>query len=291
MLEGGSGEKWHHLLIQAETKFPMTHESYAKLLPKATHGIPICYGNSPEDGYEFHIPLGATWDHRRSVEWCHKQMETNPYDYSAQYDQLPSISGGGVFKDTWIKYYDNLPDDIKYVRIYADTAHKTKEWNDFSVFEAWAYSPSSGIYLIDLIRGKWEAPELLKEFEKFYKKHKKVRNNPNGGKWRLQSAKIEDKASGIGLIQTAKRNASMTIIPIKRDKDKYTRAMNCAPEVEAEKVHVPRNAHFTKVFVEEVTSFSSNDSHAFDDQVDPMLDAIEDMLVNGSTRDYSKLKE
>lgn len=290
MLEGGSGEKWHHLLIQAETKFPMTPEAYAKLLPKSTHGIPVCYGNSIEDGYEFFIPKGATWERRRSVEWCHKQMETNPYEYSAQYDQLPSIAGGGVFKEDWMTYYETLPDDISFMRIYADTAHKTNEWNDYSVFEAWAYSPTSGIYLVDLVRGKWEAPELKTQFEDFYKKHKKTRRTMLGT-WRLQSAKIEDKASGIGLIQTAKRKAKMTIIPIQREKDKYTRAMNCAPEVQAGKVHIPTGAHFTKVFVEEVTAFSSNDTHAHDDQCDPMFDAIEDMLIDGQSRDFSKLNE
>ena len=39
---------------------------------------------------------------------------------------------------------------------------KTKERNDYSVFEEWGLGADGLIYLIDMVRGKWEAPELQK---------------------------------------------------------------------------------------------------------------------------------
>jgi predicted phage terminase large subunit-like protein len=45
---------------------------------------------------------------------------------------------------------------------------------------------------------------------------------------------------------------------------------------------VPEDAPFTNDFIAENEAFTVDDSHDFDDQVDPMLDAVEDMLSSGN---------
>ena len=44
--------------------------------------------------------------------------------------------GGGIFKDEWWQYYDAAP-TFKWRTVYADTAMKTNEQNDYSVFQCW----------------------------------------------------------------------------------------------------------------------------------------------------------
>ena len=283
MLRGGSGEKWHHLLIKADTTGPVTMSNYD--FDKHPFGIPVCYGNSPEDGFKHYIPIGPTWPFRKDRQALDSWKASSPYDYSAQADQSPTVAGGTIFKEEYVHYYDELPDDIKYVRIYGDTAQKTEEQHDFSCFQAWAYSPTRGIFLIDMIHGKWEAPELKKVFVDFYRRNKKTVMTRKSS-YRLQSAKIEDKASGTGLIQEAQRDANMNIIPIPRVRDKVSRALDTTPSMEAGKVHLPLHAPYTKIVVGELLAFTDNDTHENDDTVDPLMDAVKDNLID-TGRDWS----
>jgi len=50
--------------------------------------------------------------------------------------------------------------------------------------------------------------------------------------------------------------------------------------MESHMVYLPEDSPFTHDFVKECEAFTADDSHAFDDQIDPMLDAIQDMLSN-----------
>ena len=92
------------------------------------------------------------WPFKHNLDQLRVLEEGDPYTYSSQMQQNPSPLGGGMFKDRYWKYYDVLPPDIYIMRIYADTAQKTKERNDFSVFQCWAKSASKGIFLIDQCR-------------------------------------------------------------------------------------------------------------------------------------------
>ena len=95
--------------------------------------------------------------------------------------------------------------------------------------------------------------------------------------------KIEDKASGTGLIQGLKLKAQIPVAGIQRTKDKYTRLLDIVGYIESGQVSLPQDAPFVSDFVSECESFSADDTHAHDDQVDPMIDAINDMLASSNT--------
>lgn len=189
------------------------------------------------------------------------------YFWSAMYQQSPVAMGGNMFKSDWWQYYEVAP-TFKYRAIFADTAQKTKEQNDFTVFQCWGYAEGKA-YLIDQLRGKWEAPELLVMARAFWNKHKAA----SGGV--LRSFNIEDKSSGTGLIQTLKKGGNgqpaIPVRAIERDKDKITRAMDALPSVEAGLVYLPREAPFLSDFLIEASAFPNG---AHDDQLDPLMDAI-----------------
>jgi len=155
---------------------------------------------------------------------------------------------------------------------------KTKEQNDYSVFQCWGESFEGQAVMLDQIRGKWEAPELLIQARAFWNKHK-AGNNGN-----LRAFKVEDKASGTGLIQTLKREG-MPIVGIQRSVDKITRAMDAAPMMQSGNVSLPQNAPWLADYLSEFSAFP-NGSH--DDQVDPTMDAIQDILTK-RTIDYRNL--
>jgi len=235
LLSGGNGEKWEHLNIPAET----------------------------EDGSSF-------WEDQFPWEDLKRKEAANRYVYAGQYMQNPAPVGGGIFKDEWWQYYEMLP-KIVYRIITVDTAQKTKEHNDHSVFQCWGRAESGDAYLIDMVRGKWEAPELMANARAFWEKHF---TTPGMGP--LRSMNIEDKVSGTGLIQTLQREG-ITIKAIQRNTDKITRALDVAPAIESGRVYLPKSAPFLSDFLREHSQFPNA---AHDDCVDPAIDAVYNLVVS-----------
>lgn len=192
--------------------------------------------------------------------------------FSSQYQQAPVAIGGNIIKGQW--FPRQAPPKIIYRKIYADTAQKTAERNDYSVFECWGYGEDKKIHLLDLLRGKWESPDLKRQAIDFWNKHQAV-----SGMGALRKMVVEDKSSGTGLIQDIKRSERIPIEGMERSKDKLTRVMDATPHIESGFVVLPDNAPFVSDFIVECEAFTADDTHAHDDQIDPMCDAIADMLA------------
>lgn len=208
----------------------------------------------------------ALFPEHKSLEFLLERKAIMPAsNFEALYQQNPFVKGGEMFRDEWWRYYKELP-KLRRKIIYADTAIKAKEQNDFSVFQFWGESTTGQLYLIDQLRGKWEAPELLVQARAFYQKH------------RPSAFKVEDKASGTQLIQTLSREG-IPIIGIPRNIDKVTRALGTSPMVESGNVYLPSDAPWLSDYLSEFGQFPNG---ANDDQVDPTMDAIEDLLCNKS---------
>lgn len=190
------------------------------------------------------------------------------YFWSAMYQQSPVAMGGNFFKADWWQYYKVAP-AIKWRGIYADTAQKTKQANDYSVFQLWGESVNGQAVLLDQIRGKWEAPELLTQARAFWNKHRMAG---------VRSFNIEDKVSGTGLIQTLKREG-VPVVAIQRNTDKITRAMDAAPFIQSGNVLLPEDAPWLSDYLAEFAQFPNGVN---DDQCDPTMDAVKEILQGGS---------
>lgn len=199
------------------------------------------------------------------------------YTFASQYMQEPIYLGGDLIKSEWFGRYDELP-KMQWRAIWADTAQKTKEHNDFSVFLVAGLGVDNNLYLIDLVRGKWEAPQLRAKAAQVIRDHKSQDIYGHNGVLRYLA--VEDKASGTGLIQDIQLENSFPVKAIQRDKDKLTRLYDVQSYIESGRVFLPKNAAWTGVFLQECEAFKSDMTHAHDDQVDPMIDAIVDMLLD-----------
>lgn len=256
LLKGGTGDYWHHLDL------PVLIEEGAEYPKEWTHGVPIPHN----------LPAGPLWSEKHTVEQI-EVLKADAYTYNSQYLQRPVTAEGALFSMEGFNEWVELP-KMQWYCIYADTAQKTGEKNDFSVIQLWGKALNkSGIYLVDQLRGKWEAPELEKNFLAFWRKYLAIGIRPRG-------AKIEDKASGTGLIQGLRRKG-VPVIGIPRNKDKYTRGLDAAPWIATGMVWLPARAPWINTLKAELQSFDGLGT-GHDDQVDPMMDAISDMLAGNS---------
>lgn len=219
--------------------------------------------------YHLRNPGEILFPERMPQEFVEKCKQRGSLVWNALYQQRPTAKGGGLIKSEWFGEYSVLP-PMQWRAVYGDTAQKTKEVNDFSVFEHWGLGTDGYIYLIDMIRGKWEADELQRRAVAFWEKCKTLKNGP------LRHMAIEDKSSGTGLIQSIRKKAICPIKAIQRDKDKYTRLMDVQGYIESGYIKLPSNAPFINDFLVEMEAINP-DFNTHDDQLDPMMDAIDEM--------------
>lgn len=199
--------------------------------------------------------------------------------FAAQYMQKPILLGGNIIKtEKFVRYV--TPPKIKWRKVYGDTAQKTKESNDFSVLACWGMGEDGKAYLLDLARGRWEAPELKRRTIDFWNKQKAADPDKFGF---LRKLAIEDKASGTGLIQQIKSEGQIPVEAVPREKDKLTRVMDIVSYIDAGMACVPQDAAYMHAFMEEHEGFTADDTHPFDDQVDTTADALIDILGRNNT--------
>ena len=223
----------------------------------------------------------SVWEDRITTAELERLRVQAPGVFAAQYQQTPIVAGGDVFKTEWWRFYDPNDAGHQYRRIYicADTAMKTGQQNDFTVLGVFGDAGQGRIHLLDMVRGKFEAPELEKVF---YNLYDKWRRNPSMGKPRCSAVYIEDKASGIGLIQAVKRRG-VPVIPMKPTRDKYTRALDAVPMIAAGNFYLPNGEGdpISAAVIAECEAFRQDMAHVHDDIVDVICYGIERATTGG----------
>ena len=205
------------------------------------------------------------------------ELQKNNYMFLSQYQQEPIIQGGQVFKRSYFRYYPvNKEYNYKRILIAADTAMKTKEYNDYSVFMAGGVTEENKLHVLDMLRGKWEAPELEKMAVAIWNRFKL---NPVTG-LTCNGFYIEDKSSGTGLIQGLTAKYGIPVIGVPASTDKLTRAENVLPYIESGQVYLPENENynFNVDILAECEAFSRDMSHKHDDICDTLGILIQEAL-------------
>lgn len=210
-------------------------------------------------------------------ELAQAKRDLGSYGYAGQYQQNPSPIEGGVIKLAWFRRFKFAPDPlagaVQYV-LSIDTAQKESELNDWTVCGAWAIE---GVrwHLVNVWRERVDSVDLLKMARAQFLK------------WRPVAVLVEDKGSGIGLIQQLKRGArvdeldpnekreavlSVPVVAIDPGtRDKTVRAMNAAPMIEAGHVWLPESAPWLHDFESELRNFPNV---AHDDQTDMLTQFV-----------------
>jgi predicted phage terminase large subunit-like protein len=218
------------------------------------------------------IPIGdGKFYHRRAGEALHPAFESletleklrrtlGSDVFAAQYQQCPVPPGGAMIKRHWLRYYDVLPKRTWNTRFILswDTAAKNGAQNDWSVCTAWMIVDGQ-FYLVDLIRGRYEYPELRRlalELAKRFDPHKIL---------------IEDASTGIALAQELRRAGHWSVDPVPIERDKIGRLYVQQAKFEAGLVLFPRRAPFLPELEAELLAFPRGKT---DDQVDSISQAL-----------------
>lgn len=182
----------------------------------------------------------------------------NARTWNALYQQRPTSDEGGIFKRAWWQRYASTG---PVIFIYVDTASKTGLHNDYSVASAWA--SEDGYYdVVDVLRGRWEYPDLKRELRAFQARHG------------MAPLVIEDTSAGQALIQDFRRpeghgddrRPALPVIAFKvGSQTKIARASIAAGLVEAGVVRLPANARWVDDWIDEHAAFPTG---AHDDMVD-----------------------
>ena len=276
VMTGNVPGEWHQISIPA-----LIDDDYIATLPKHIQSKIPRDIERDDKGRQSYWPLKESLQSLLQLEQGGQDKDgatVSRYTFSSQYQQNPKKLGGDLVKAEWFGRYRELP-PLKWRAIWADTAQKTKEHNDYSVFLCAGLGFDNRLYIIDVKRGKWESPELIKEAKAFIIKHKDA--NTKIGKLRYMA--IEDKASGTTLIQTISRQTTLPIKAIQRNTDKLTRTMDVVFYVENGCVVLPENAPWLLNYIEEMEGLTANMTHEHDDQWDPTIDAINDSLAKKPT--------
>lgn len=225
-----------------------------------------------ESDEEFRLEGEALHPERYDLERLTKiKKAVGSQAWNALYQQRPSSKGGDIIKGAWFKRYSVLP-RMKRIIITADTAQKTKQHNDYSVIIVAGLGNDGGLYIVDLIRGKWEAPELEQKLSDVWNKYRSMS---------VHKVYIEDKSSGTSLIQNIQRKQRIPVEGVQVDTDKYTRVLGVQGYIESGYIYLPNDAEWIEDFIKECEAFTATDSHKHDDQVDAMVMAITELMGGG----------
>lgn len=224
---------------------------------------------APED-CRYRIGDGAeAFYHRRAGEVLHFDREPLSYlntvrrnlgtlNFSAQYQQNPVPAEGQVIKRAWIQDYEMRPAAFERVIASWDTASTKAEHSDWSVGTVWG-AIGQQFYLLDVIRGRWEAPELRKKILAVARGHE------------VDATLIENTELGRALSQDLRRSHELYPLLQQSRLDKTARLMAQAARFEAGQVFLPCSAAWLGDYLSELLAFPIGH---YDDQVDATSQAL-----------------
>lgn len=262
-------------MISIATRWHL-EDPIGKLIEAEPKAKVLCY-QAIADHDEPHRKAGeALFPELKSLEFLKKRKSIlAPESWLSLYQQQPVAIGGNLIKSASFKRYSVLP-TLKYLRVFVDAASKTKTMNDYTVFGLYGMGENGGLYVIDILRGKWDFTPMKQRAKDFWAKARSI--STGGHRVTVRDMAVEDKSAGIQLIQDLKREELIPITEIQRNTDKYTRYLDVGGYISSGYVYLPENAPWVNDFITECESFTGlGDTH--DDQVDTLLDAIKYMLA------------
>lgn len=302
MLAGGMGVPFHHVAIPA-----MIDEKYIQSLDESWRSLCWETVKDTDSVVVGGIRYWSYWPQMEDVNDLLQLWEKDRYTFLSQYQQNPMALTGGIIDTSWFRTYTTLP-KLTHRAVYVDTnSGKVEDWLDYTVFTLAGMGVDGNLYIIDVVRGRWDPEDLLKKAEEVWEKWRlsgSMRVMP------LRHMAIEEKQAGQGLITTLKKRSQtpgQLAIPVREiprgtGQNKLVRCLNVIPQIKTGKVFVPAThtddgQKLSSIFYEDGTiagstewvltamtecaAFSADDSHDNDDILDTWMDAIDDNLISG----------
>lgn len=218
-----------------------------------------------------------------------KELQVNNFMFNAQYLQNPLPDKGSLIKIDWFGYYPLQEYDYTKIVIAVDTAMTVKESADYTAFIVGGVTPNGKLHIIDLVHGRFEFPELKQELVKLYNKYQYT----DGIRQSCNSVVIENKASGVQLIQELQSSTCLPIIPIDVTKDKLTRVEEILDYIASGNILLPveKSYGFNPTILNECAEFNREQTQVHDDVVDALVHIINNTIANKTITLFDCLEE
>jgi len=216
---------------------------------------------------------GWLFPERFSDQWYRStRAMMGAYAWQAQGLQNPTPRVGAIFDSSRVEIVDEMPEDLPWIRgwdLASSEKERMKEDPDFSVGAKVAWNGAS-LYVDDIIRGQWEAPE---------RNRKIVQTAKRDG--RDIVVKVEVVAGYKDAYTTLKGilKGKSIVRQVTVSRDLVSRASCLEPSFDAGKIFIKRGP-WNQDFLTEFGSFTGSGS-AHDDQVAAVVTAIKDEIDRG----------
>jgi predicted phage terminase large subunit-like protein len=229
----------------------------------------VCLPMECEQDEEIVFPLSGRIVHRKQGDllhpqrwpesWCKKTKSTiGSFLWSSQFQQKPGIAGGSIFRNEWFQEYDKLPERGRTI-VSLDSAFSTRRTADYSAASVWLVHDGK-YFLTWMWRGRVAFPELKKITENLYET------------WNPDIILVEEKGSGISLLQALKEETTLPVHGVQVDADKVSRAYAVTGLFESGRIYFPsKDKPWMADFLAELLLFPNS---TFDDQVDCVTMAL-----------------
>lgn len=184
------------------------------------------------------------------------------FHFSSQYQQQPIPVSGNIVKWAWFKYYDHIPPKsnkgLDRIIQSWDTAMTAHDGSDYSACVT-IHERAGAFYVLDIYRGKLDFPSLKKkvvELKEIYNPYNII---------------IEDKGSGIGLMQQLRQEGIYTNA-YQPQGSKQDRVCAQSSAIECGSVFLPEKASWLDAFKTEAITFPYGKN---DDQIDALSQALD----------------
>lgn len=201
----------------------------------------------------------ALWPERFSLERLHQIKNVlGPYEWSALYQQRPTVKEGNILKEKHWRFWSALPSNCSMIQSWDLTFKEAR--HSYVVGQVWA-KQGPNCYLVDQFREKVGFSKTIGAILRMRSKYPMAKR-----------IFIEDKANGPAVMDALKNKIS-GIIPVQALGSKVERVNAISHLVEAGNVYLPNptNHPWVKEFIQECNDFPNGKN---DDQCDAMSMAL-----------------
>lgn len=230
LLGGGNGEQWESVVMPA----------------------------IQEDGT-------ALWPEKHDISKLREMEEANPYNFAAQYQQIPAPRTGGLFKPAQLHWLETLPNEnITYWRGYDLASTTTGNW---TVGLLMGKRPNGRYIIADVMRVRCGPDE----------RDEAIRNTAamDGKKIKISIPQDPGQAGKSLALYMTRDLAGYSVVTSPESGDKVTRAEPVASQINGGNVDIVRGP-WNKALIDELATFPFG---AHDDQVDAMSRAFSQLLT------------
>ncbi len=181
-----------------------------------------------------------------------RRLDLTDAGFEAQILQRPAPPGGNLFAMSKVKYDSEVRSWREFEGVVAsvDTGVSTDPKCDYTAVTIWGVL-GSDCHLLDVKRGRWTLPQQVSQVAAIASK--------------VQCVLIERAGSGIQLAQVLSSQGVNNMLGFNPRLDKETRAQQVALMIERGRVHLPPQADWIDMFIDEMAAFPHGRN---DDMVD-----------------------